>query len=126
MTPAPVAARGSSGDPTPEALRAEHDALHARLAIRRSIDLVRRGAYAGFAGFLASGLAVKLAYDRWFSVRLTRFKGPPVFFFLALGLGLVLLALAASFAARARRLMREEDALYARMRALRDELGLDP
>ncbi len=93
---------------------------------RRSIDLVRRGAYTGFVGFLASGMAVKLAYDRWVSTKITRFRGPPVFFFSALALTLVLLSLAAWVFLRARRHMREEDAQFARMRELRRRLELDP
>ncbi len=107
-------------------LRAEHDALAAALAVRRSIDLMRRFAYAAFAGFIGAGLSAKLAYDRWFSVRVTRFKGPPIYFFAALAATIVLVVLAAVFLVRARRLMRSEDALFARLRALRDRLGLDP
>jgi len=114
-------APGSSDDP-----RAEHDVLAERLAARRSIDLVRRGAYTGFGGFIASGLAVKLAYDRWFSTRVTRFRGPPIFFFSALALAAVLVALAVFFFVRARRFMREEDVAFARMRELRRQLELDP
>jgi hypothetical protein len=109
-----------------ERLRAEHDALAERLAARRSIDLVRRGAYAGFAGFVASGLAVKLAFDRWFSLRPTRFRGPPIFFFVALAAALVLGVIAAASLARARRIMRAEDAEFARLQALRARLELDP
>ena len=107
-------------------LRAEHDQLAGRLATRRSIDLIRRGAYSGFTGLIAAGLSVKLAYDRWFSTRAIRFKGPPVYFFVALALALVLLAVAGVAVARARRLMREEDALFRRMRELRQRLELDP
>ncbi len=118
------AAPGVAHDPA--ALRIEHDALAAKLAVRRSIDLMRRFAYCAFAGFIMGGLSVKLAWDRWFSVRLTRFKGPPVYFFVALAITIVLVALAAHYLIRARRLMRSEDALYARMRELRDRLGLDP
>jgi hypothetical protein len=128
---APGDAGGSARDRLREAesdreLRAEHDALAERLAARRSIDLVRRGAYTGFAGFIAVGLAAKLAYDRWFSIRLTRFKGPPVFFFTAAAIAAVLVALAVYFLLRARRLMREEDAQFARMSELRRRLELDP
>lgn len=110
----------------PSGLRAEHDALASRLAARRSIDLVRRGAYTAFAGLISVGLSIKLAVDRWFSVRPTRFKGPPVFFFAALAVALVLVVLAAVAFARARRLMRGEDAEFARLRALREQLELDP
>ncbi len=107
-------------------LRVEHDALAERLAARRSIDLVRRGACTGFVGFIASGLAVKLAFDRWFSTRLTRFKGPPVFFFSALTLAVILVSVAAYFLLQARRRMRAEDAQFARMQELRSRLELDP
>ena len=109
-----------------ERLRAEHNALAERLAARRSIDLMRRGAYTGFAGFIASGLAAKLAFDRWFSTRLTRFRGPPVYFVVALAVALVLAVLAMAALARARRLMRAEDAEFARLQALRARLELDP
>jgi hypothetical protein len=108
------------------ALRREHDALAERLAARRSIDEMRKAAYAAFFGFIAAGLSSKLAWDRWFSERLTRFKGPPVFFFVALGVTVVLLVLAARAFARARRHMRAEDEDFARLRALRARLGLDP
>ena len=108
-----------------EALRAEHDALAELLAARFSIDHVRKGVYGGFAGLLVTGLGVKLAFDRWFSTRVTRFRGPPVFFFLAVTLAALLLAFAGWQLLRARRLMREEDERFARMRALRHELGLD-
>ncbi len=114
-------APGPSDDP-----RAEHDALADRLAARRSIDLVRRGAYTGFAGFIASGLALKLAYDRWFSTRVTRFRGPPFFFFSALALAAILGALAVFLFVCARRIMREEDVAFARMSELRRRLELDP
>ena len=112
---------GAGGD-----LRSEHDVLAERLAARRSIDLVRRGAYVGFAGFIASGLSVKLGFDRWFSTRATRFRGPPVFFFIALAAALVLVVAAALLFARARRHMRAADAQFARMQELRRRLELDP
>ncbi len=108
------------------ALRAEHDALLARLAVRRSIDHMRRFAYAAFAAFIAAGLSVKLAHDRWFSVRPNRFRGPPVYFFVALAAMAVLAVVATVQLLRARRLMRAEDALFARMQALRGRLGIDP
>ncbi len=111
------------------ALRAEHDALAARLEIRRSIDHVRRGAYVGFAALIGAGLAVKLGWDRWGTpapgvVRKVP-TGPPVFFYLAVVLAAVLVILTLREASRARRLMREEDALFSRLLALRGMLGLD-
>ncbi len=110
----------------PSALRAEHDALAERLAVRRSIDVARRAAYCGFVTFIAGGLAVKLAWDRWFSMRITRFKGPPMFFAIALAAALVLGVVTAVLWVRARRLMRAEDVEYARFRELRGVLELDP
>ena len=120
MTPRAVESQQS-----PQALRAEHDALAAALAARRSIDHVRKGVYGGFTGLLVTGISVKLAFDRWFSTRVTRFRGPPVFFFLALTLAVLLLAFAGWQILGARRLMREEDERFARLCALRRELGLD-
>jgi len=112
---------------SPEELRAEHDAVAERLASRRSIDHVRRGAYAAFLSLLTAGLAGKLAYDRWFSVRVTRFQGSPAYFFLAAAAAAALLvAFTAWSLGRAARLMRTEDADFARLRELRARLGLDP
>lgn len=108
------------------ALREEHDRLAARLAVRRSIDHVRRGAYGLFFSVVSGGLAAKLAYDRWFSTRATRFRGPPIFFFLAAALAAALLAFTAWSFLRARRQMAREDADFARMRELRRTLELDP
>lgn len=116
-TPAP----GSSPD-----LRSEHDGIAERLAVRRSIDLIRRGAYTAFVGLLAAGMAGKLGYDQWLSTRATRFRGPPVLCYSALAVALVLLSIAAWTFLRARRHMREEDAQFARLRSLRERLGLDP
>lgn len=123
MSAAPVGPREPSLDGE---LRAEHDALAARLEARRSIDRVRSGAYVGFAGCIAAGLAVKLAFDRWFSTRITRFRGPPVFFYAALAIAAVLLVVSAVHLARARRLMRAEDEAFGRMKELRRRLELDP
>ncbi len=108
------------------ALRAEHDALAARLASRASIDDVRRGAYAAFAFVILGGIAAKLAYDRWGPYHPRAFRGPPIFFFLAAAAAVGLAAWAAVSFARARRRMRGEDADFARLRALRARLGLDP
>jgi hypothetical protein len=109
-----------------EALRAEHDVLAEKLAVRRSVDAVRRAAYSGFGAVIASGLATRLAWDRWFSTRVTRFRGPPIYLSLALAASLVLGAVAALLWLRARRLMRAENADFARFRALRELLDLDP
>ncbi|BDG07669.1 hypothetical protein [Anaeromyxobacter paludicola] len=106
-------------------LRAEHDALAARLSTRRSIDFVRKGALVGFAAFISAGLSIKLAYDRWGPRHKVFFKGPPLFFYLALAAALVLAALATAAFLRARALMRVEDAEFVRLQALRRELRLD-
>jgi hypothetical protein len=108
------------------ALRAEHDALAERLSARRSIDVMRRFAYTAFAAVLTTGITVKLGFDRWVSTRPTRFQGPPLFFIVALCAAAALVAAAAVLYTRSRKLMAAEDALFARMRALRDRLGLDP
>lgn len=109
-----------------ESRRTEHDALARRLATRYSIDHVRRGSYAAFLLVVTGGLAGKLGWDRWGSTHPKAFKGPPVFFFLALLAALVCLAVSASAFVRARRLMREEDRDFERLLALRRELELEP
>jgi hypothetical protein len=118
--------RPGPGVATDDRLRAEHDELADRLAVRRSIDFVRGGAYSAFAALVTSGLATKLAFDRWGSPRMTRFRGPPMFFFLALAVAVTLVAVAVVCFVRARRLMRTEDTDFDRLRALRARLELDP
>lgn len=114
----------------PSTLRAEHDALARRLEIRHSIDAARRGAYQIFAGLIAVGAAIALAWDRWGTLEPGQVRkaveGPPVFLYVAIVVAVALLLLAVRSFGRARRMMREEDALYARLRALRDALRLDP
>jgi len=114
----------------PEALRAEHDALARRLEIRRSVDVARRALYQLFFGLLSAGLGIKLAWDRWGVVKagvVRRIpRGPPLFFWAAAALAVVLLVLAVRSLLAVRRLQRQEDALYARYRALREALRLDP
>ncbi len=105
--------------------RAEHDALAERLAVRRSVDHWRKAAYGAFLSTVLAGMAAKLAYDRWWSTRATRFRGPPIFFFAAVALALGALAYVAVQARRARRLRRGEEAEFARFRELRERLGLD-
>lgn len=112
-----------------DALRAEHDALAQRLAVRTSIDAIRRGLYLVFFGLLSVGLTVKLAFDRWGTpppgVVRKLHAGPPLFLWIAGALAAALLLLAIRSLVRGRRLMRVEDALYARFRHLRRELGLE-
>jgi hypothetical protein len=114
---------------TREALRAEHDALADRLAVRVSVDVARRGLYLVFAGLISVGLTVKLAWDRWGTlkpgiVRKTH-HGPPLFLWIAGTVAVVLLVLAIRAFVKARWLMRDEDARWARYRELRATLGLD-
>ena len=115
-------------------VRAEHDALAAQLATRRSIDRVRRAAYLGFAGFIGVLLTAKLGWDRYAwrrtpaqieYLRTHPLKGPPFFMWLAMAAAVVLLGLTIRELVAARRLMREEDALLDRFRALRRTLGFE-
>lgn len=111
-------------------LRAEHDALAAELEVRRSIDVGRRGLYLLFAGLIGAGTSVALGWDRWGTLKPGVVRkvhaGPPVFLYLAAAITVVLLALALRDLVRARGLMRAEDARWARYRALREALGLEP
>jgi hypothetical protein len=115
---------------SPDALRAEHDSLAQRLAVRRSVDLSRVALYEVFFGLLSVGLTVKLAFDRWGPVRPGVVRklhaGPPVFLLVAAMVAIVLLVLAIRTFLAARRHAREEDALYARFREVRAVLRLDP
>jgi hypothetical protein len=125
MTDAPEVRDRSSR----EGLRAEHDALAERLAVRISIDWARKAFYQIFAGLLTVGLTVKLAWDRWGTLRpgvdRKLHSGPPLFLWIAGMVAILLLLVAIRSFARARRLMREEDRAWVRYRALRSELGLD-
>ncbi len=119
-------ARDTAPPPHDDALRAEHDALARRLAVRASIDEARRAAWALFALLISGGLAAKLAWDHWGSVRPEAAERQPVYFYAAAACAAVFLAVALRAVAAARRLMREEDSAYARLRALRERLGLGP
>ncbi len=116
--------------PEAGALRAEHDDLARRLAIRRSVDEARRALYRLFFGLLSVGLTVKLSWDRFGVLKpgvvRKASRGPPLFLWLATAVAVVLLVLAIRSFLRTRRLQREEEALYARYRALRETLRLDP
>jgi hypothetical protein len=115
---------------TRDALRAEHDELARGLATRFSVDEARKALYLLFFGLLSVGLTAKLAWDRWGTLRPGVVRrvhpGPPLFLWIATAAAVVLLLLAIRFFARSRRLMRDEDGRFARLRALRDTLGLDP
>jgi hypothetical protein len=127
--PGATAPAGPPAASDPSALRAEHDALGEKLAARRSIDVLRTALYLLFSGLLSIGLTVKLAWDRWGLLKPGVVRkvhaGRPLFFLLAMTLAIVLLGLAIRGLVRARALMRDEDALFARYRALRARLGLD-
>ncbi len=116
--------RVAAQSPEEQALRAEHDALARRLAVRPSVDDMRRGVYSIFFAVITAGLAAKLAYDRWGPYHPRAFKGPPVLVFLALVAALACGAVAAFSFVRGRRKMRAEAAEFAQLRALRDRLGL--
>jgi len=125
-TPAEASRRAPEG----AGLRAEHDALGARLATRRSVDELRKGLYQVFAGLLSVGLVVKLGWDRFGAASTGVVKkahtGPPVFLWLTMAVAVVLLSLAVLSLLRSRRLAREEDLLFARFRELRRALGIEP
>jgi hypothetical protein len=114
---------------TAAALRAEHDALAARLEVRTSIDDLRKALYTVFVGLIGAGTSVKLAWDRWGPLKpgvVRKVAGArPLFLLVAVTLTVVLLLVAIGWLLRARRLAREEDALFARFRQLRATLGLD-
>ncbi len=111
------------------ALRAEHDDLAQRLEVRPSIDELKKGLMRLFVGLIATGLTVKLGWDRWGVLKpgvLRKFhRGPPLFLWIATAAAVVLLVLSVRALLRARRLGREEDRLFARYRQLRAELGIE-
>ena len=122
--------QGGTPRPDPgeeQALRSEHDELARRVATRRSIDDVRRGAYATFAFVVATGLTVKFAWDRWgWGPKPARAPGRyPLLFLGALVLAIALAWVAVAAFRKARRLMRVEDRDFARLREIRDRLGMD-
>ncbi len=111
------------------ALRAEHDDLARRLEVRASIDELRNALIRLFFGLIASGLTIKLGWDRWGVLKPGVVRklhhGPPLFLWIATAAALILLLLSIRALVRARRLARDEDRLFARFRQLRDELGID-
>lgn len=118
-----------AGPETAAALRAEHDELAKRLEVRTSIDLLRRALYAIFFGLIGAGTAVRLGWDRWGALKPGVVRkvlvGRPLFLWVATALAVGLLVAGIAWLLRARRLGREEDRLFARLRQLRAELGLD-
>jgi hypothetical protein len=122
-----------TGSPTPLAageetvLRAEHDLLAGRVVARRSIDDVRKGAYAAFGLVMSAGLTIKFAWDRWgWGPRPARLPGRyPLLFLLALAVSIFLAVFAWAAFRRARSAMRVEDRDFARLREIRARLGID-
>jgi hypothetical protein len=112
----------------PVALRAEHDALAERLAVRRSVDLVQQGGVLTFFTVLSFGMTCKLAWDRWGWLPVNK-PSPPdgvaLWFILAGLITLILLWTAVRAYRRARVLRDEEDVLFSRLRQLRARLELD-
>ena len=74
-------------DETAASLRVEHDDLARRLEIRPSIDELRRGLIRLFVGLIATGLTVKLGWDRWGVLKPGMVRklhhGPPLFLWIA-------------------------------------------
>jgi hypothetical protein len=110
------------------ALRAEHDALAERLAVRPSVDRVKEGGVLTFFTVITLGMSAKLAWDRWGWLPVHKPAPPPglpMYFLIALLIGLALLGFAVRAFRRAAALRRDEDALFARLLELRAALGLD-
>jgi hypothetical protein len=110
-----------------EALRAEHDALAARLAVRISVDQVQRGGVMTFFAVVSLGMTCKLAWDRWGVLPGGRPPEPatPLWFLLAAALTATLVGAAVVTFRRASVLRAEEGLLFERLRALRQRLELD-
>ena len=112
------------------ALRAEHDALAARLESRPSVDEARKGLIVAFLAVLGAGTCGALAWDRYGPLRpgfvRTLPPGGPFFLLLAGVITATLAVIATVVLVRARRLNRVEAALAARMLELRRELELEP
>jgi hypothetical protein len=110
------------------ALRAEHDLLAGRVVARRSIDDVRKGAYAAFGLVMSAGLTIKFAWDRWgWGPRPARPPGRyPLLFLLTLAVSIVLATVAWAAFRKARSAMRVEDRDFARLREVRARLGIEP
>lgn len=124
MSAAPTQDDAAQGD-----LRAEHDELAQRLEVRFSIDHLRKALIRIFVGLLSTGLAIRLAWDRWGPLKpgyVRKLSGKyPLFLWLAMAVAVVLLVMGVVSLVRARRLAREEDRLFVRLKALRAQLGFD-
>ena len=98
------------------ALREEFDQLSAAARVRRSVDAFARAALEGFCWALLAGVCGKLVWD---SAR------PPIFLWPLLLLDLLLLWDGARSFLYARRELKRELRLEARVGELRDLLGVD-
>lgn len=112
------------------AVRAEHDALAKRLAVRPSVEALRWAATYGFLGLVAFGVSWGLTWDRYGKTPTPHalahtdlYRLGALLTFVA---SVVLVVLCGVTLARWRRLAREEDQLFERLRALRRALGIDP
>ena len=118
--------------PDAAALREEHDLLARRLESRASVDLALRGILWTAGGVLALGLSASFAWNRWgyrpdgpaLGSAAAWFNAAAALAFAAVAVAL--LALGAVRLRRSRRIAREEAALFARFRALRRALEIDP
>jgi len=115
------------GDP---ALRVEHDAVAQRLAVRPSVEALRWAATYGFLGLVAFGISWGLTWDRYGKTPTPHalahtdlYRFGALLTFLA---SVVLAVLCVVALTRWRRLAREEDQLFEKLRALRRALGIDP
>ena len=127
--PAPAPATAAI-PPDPSALLTEHDALAERLAARASILEIRRASIAFFVAFVLLGLGSKLSWDRWGipvagEVPRVPQHGPPLHIWLVMLLSMVTFTISIRWYLRARALLAEEAALFARFKALRAALGYD-
>jgi len=122
---------GGPAAPSPgdrAALRAEHDALAERVAIRASVDRMKEGGVLTFFTVISLGMTSKLAWDRWGWLPANRPPPEgeyPLFFLLGALLTLVLLRLAVRRFLAARALRLEEAVIFAQVRELRARLELD-
>lgn len=117
----------AEGDPT---LRAEHDALAQRLAARASIDALRRAAVLGFLALVSFGVSWGLTWDRYGKTPTRHALDHTALYaygaLITLLASVALVARGAGLLLRWRRLARDEDRLFERLRALRRALGIDP
>jgi hypothetical protein len=110
------------------ALRAEHDRIAEEIGTRLSVDHVQNGGVLAFFSVIATGLTVKLAWDRWGWLPTHKPEAPPgipAWFLMALVLAAVLMLFTVREFRRARRLRALEGEKFQRLLELRKELGLD-